>query len=241
MKKSGKKRELNSVLILFLVIGVVLIYCILGSLYIHRNKFVYEENLDETVLTVDDRQMTLREFGFYIYEVEQFVNEQAIAYDASYPLEYWNKHFRVGRIGAFVSVLARDEAYSLCICDMIYEDMALEQGYSLSNKERVEAAAEADKMYRKMSDRQLSKTGLTREIIERVKCRKKLIAKFAKDYVRTIDFTGYEGYREELISAGGEYYEKQILSKHKVKCNETIKKNLKFGRITVNSQKDDKN
>lgn len=239
MKKNGKKRELNSVCILLLVIGAVLIYCILGSLYMHRNKFVYEENLDETVLTVDDRQVTLREFGYYIYEVEQFVNEQAIAYDASHPLEYWNKHFRVGRIGAFVSVLARDEAYSLCICDMIYEDMAARQGYSLSKEEQDEAAAEADKMYRKMSDWQLSKTGLTREIMEQIKCRKKLIAKFAKDYVRSIDFTGYEGYREELISAGGKYYEKQILPQHKVKYNENIKNGLKFGRITVNHPKDD--
>lgn len=240
-EKNGKQRELNNVVILLLVIGAVLAFCILSSLYIHRNKFVYEESLDETVLAVDGRQVTLREFGYYIYKVEQFVNEQAIVYDASHPLEYWNKHFRVGRIGAFVSVLARDEAYSLCICDMIYEDMALGQGYSLSKEERDEAAAEADKMYRAMSDRQLSKTGLTREIIEQIKCRKKLIAKFAKDYVRTIDFTGYEGYREELISAGGEYYEKQILPKHKVKCNENIKKGLKFGRITVNSQKDDNN
>lgn len=240
MKKTGKRKELHSVLILFAVIGAVLVYCVSGMFYMHRNDFVYEDNLDEVFLTVDERTVTLREFGYYIYEVEQFVNEQAIVYDASHPLEYWNKHFRTGHTGAFVSVLARDEAISLCVCDIIYEEMALGEGYELTQEQQQEAEEAADELYRKMSDWQLAQTGLTKEILRDIKCRKKLAAKFAKDYVKTIDFTGYEGYREELISAGGAYYEKNILSKHKVKCNKVIKKGLKFGRITVNSQKSDK-
>lgn len=221
-------------MILLAVIGAILVYCIASSISMHKNAFVYEESLDKTVLTVDDRQVTLREFGYYIYEVERFVGEQAVIYDASNPKEYWNKHFRAGRLGAFVSVMARDEAYSLCICDIIYEEMALREGYQLNDQEIAKAKEAADQIYSKMSEQQIAKTGLSLQLIEQIQCRKKLIAKFARDYVKTIDFTGYEGYREELLSAGGAYYQKEILPGHKVKCDEWIKNNLKFGKITIN-------
>lgn len=219
-----------------LLIGIVTFFCLYGFLiYRYRQSvFVYEESLEDTVMTVDGRDLSLREFGYYIYQVESFLNEQAIVYDPSDPRAYWNKRFMARRPGAFVSVMGRNKAYDICVCDLIYEEMARAQGYVLTEEEQKKAREEADWAFRKMTEAQRTKTGLTKELVEDIHCRKKLVAKFAKDYVKTIDFDGYTGYREELISAGGAYYERVILPEHTVQINERIKYALKFGRITVN-------
>lgn len=230
----GAAQDPKSVRIL--LIGIVTFFCLYGfwGYRFRQNQFVYEKSLEDTVMTVDGRELSLREFGYYIYQVESFLNEQAIVYDPSDPLSYWNKRFMAGRPGAFVSVMGRNKAYEICVCDLIYEEMAREGGYELTEEEQEKAREEADRLFRKMTEAQRTKTGLTKELVEDIQCRKKLVAKFAKDYVKTIDFDGYTGYREELISAGGAYYEQVILPEHTVQINERIKYALKFGRITIN-------
>lgn len=234
--KNKQKTDKKSVRILCTGIGILLLICVFSYLYRQSRVFVYDEHLDDVVLTVDDREVTLREFGYYIYSLEAHVNKQAIIYDHKNPLDYWNKHFRAGLDSQFISLMARDKAYDVCICDMIYEQMALEAGYSLTEDEKEKALQKADELYQKMTELQIEQLGINKEMVEEIQMKKVLIGKFAKDYVKNINFDGYAGYREELISANGDYYEEHILPEHEVVVNGYIKNALKFGRITVNTK-----
>lgn len=87
MKLANKKiiigiLSANILLILFAVCGKIL------------TRFVYEDHLDDTVITVDGESITLREFGYYIYKVEDFVQNQALLYDRENPKLWWNTHFQ---------------------------------------------------------------------------------------------------------------------------------------------------
>lgn len=221
---------------MFIGIAALLSLCVLYFVFARSRAFVYEEHLDDIVLSVDDKEITLREFGYYIYLLETDVNKQAIVYDFKNPLDYWNKYFQAGMKSQFITRMAKNKAYDVCICDLIYEEMATQAGYELTQEDTKRALAAADEIYAGMSEQQILTTGLSREIIEEIQCRKYLIAGFAKDYVKTIDFEGYSGYREELISSGGAYYEKNILPGHKVEINNLIKEALRFGHITVNQK-----
>lgn len=231
MNEKQGKRQLIGVLV-----GLVILLSLCAVYYGYRQSrvFVYQEHLDDAVLSVDGRDVTLREFGFYIASLEGFVDKQAKLYDRQDPLAYWNKHFRAGLDSQFVSLMARNKAYDVCICDMIYEKMALDAGCELNAEDEKKAQKLADEVYQKMDETQRDQLGISKEMIEQIQRKKVLIAKFAKEYVKTINFDGYKGYREELISSGGAYYEKEILPLHTVKMNERIKEGLKFGKITIN-------
>lgn len=222
--------------ILFFGIAILLLICVLYYGYRQNRIFNYDEHIDDVVITVDGRDVLLREFGYYIYSLEDHVNKQAIAYDRYHPLDYWNKHFRAGMDSQFVSLMARDKAIDVCVCDMIYESMAVEAGYSLTREEEEKAKESAKKIYQKMTEEQIDILGVSLELIEEIQCKKYLIAKFAKDYVKTLNFEGYAGYREELISSGGAYYEQNILPEHEIKINGYIKDSLKFGKISINQK-----
>ena len=58
-----------------------------------KNIFVYEEHLNDIVVTVGEQPVTLREFGYYIAKMEKDVQEKALIYNPKDPMEYWNVHF----------------------------------------------------------------------------------------------------------------------------------------------------
>lgn len=232
----GKKREKKNTAVLLVIVAVVLLLCAGSFLYQQSKVFVYEEYLDREILSVDGAGVTLREFGYYILSLEEFVNQQALLYDSSNPLAYWNKHFRAGIQGTFVSSMAQKKAYETCICDQIYYQMAVDAGYELDEKDKEKVDGLAEEFWKKQKPEQIEKTGISRDMVQTICEKKVLIAKFAKDYVRQIDFTGYQGYREELVSAGGDYYKKEILPDHKVKIDQNVRGGLRFGRITINDR-----
>ena len=55
--------------------------------------FVYADHLGDPVMTIDEKPVTLREFGCYIFEVEAFFQRQAYAYNPKNLTQYWNTHF----------------------------------------------------------------------------------------------------------------------------------------------------
>lgn len=240
MKTKRDLKKQKDVWILLLIVTVVLGLCSGGICSSKKKAFVYKESLEDVVLSVDDKPVTLREFGYYIISVEEYVNRQAILYDAKQPSVYWGKHFRNGIQSTFISSKAKKTAYNTCICDRIYLGMAKEAGYELLDEEKEKALQMAEKFWKERKREQIEKTGLTFELVSTICENKVLIGKFAKDYVKTVDFEGYAGYREELISADGEYYEKEIKPKHKVNIDARIRSGLKFGKITVNMTEEKK-
>ena len=69
---------------------------------------------------IDDTDITLREFGYYIYEVEEFVQRQALLYDPENPKHWWNTHFSAGMDSQFVCDYAKKVAVNICVSDEIY-------------------------------------------------------------------------------------------------------------------------
>lgn len=219
--------------IFLFVIGVLLIGGFINVWYEQTHKFRYEDHLSDIIMKVDDREVSVQELGYYIYTVEQFVDQQARLYNPEDPGQYWNTHFSAGLQSKFISDMAEDTVYSTCICDFIYESMALEEGYSLSAEEIKDAGQKAEEMFQKLTEQQRQKTGLTPEIIQKTEERKLLVSKYADDYIDTVDFTGYSGRPEELISAGGDYYEAEILPGHTIWYNTKLKEKIEIGKITL--------
>lgn len=226
----GTKKGLIVMLLVFMIICVLIGF---DAWMRRKNKFIYEEHLDDTVITVDGRGLSLRELGYYIYYVETEIDKQARIYNPDDPLDYWNTHFSAGAESAYISEMAMDAILGSCVCDLIYEDMAKENGYELTEEEEKTAESLAEHFYASMTNVQRASTGLTPEIVTEVVKRKQLVAKFAGEYFEEVDFTGYEGYREELVSYAGDYYLKEVLPFHEVIYADEIVKELKIGRITT--------
>lgn len=229
MDKETKK----GLIIVLTVFAVICIVLGLDTWMRHKNKFVYEKSLDEVVLTVDGREVSLRELGYYIYYVETEVDKQARIYNPEDPLDYWNTHFSAGLSSAYVSEMAMDAILGNCVCDLIYEEMAIGKGYELTKEEEESAKKQAQSTFSAMTEKQKSVTGLSQDDVELFFVRKALVIKYAADFCRETDFSGYSGYREELISYAGEYYKEKILPLHEVQYNYEIINELKPGRITT--------
>lgn len=229
MDKDTKK----ALIILLTIVVIALTLLGLDGWWKRQNKFVYEEHLDDIVLTVNDRQVTLRELGYYVYDVETKIDKQARIYNSEDPLDYWNTYFNSGVEGGYISEMALDIVLESCVCDLIYEDMARTNKYELTTEEKKEVGKKAEVLFARLSGEQIQKTGLTQELIEEAMEREALVVKFASEYFEEVDFTGYSGYREELVSYAGDYYKNEILPQYKVEYRQRIVQELSIGRITT--------
>lgn len=223
----------QGVIIIMTILLVIMAALGIEEFIDYKNKFVYEEHLDDIVLTVDENHITLRELGYYVYTVEMQIDKQARLYNPEDPLDYWNTRFNNGVEGAYISEMAREAVFGTCACDLIYEQMALDAGYELTQEEKDSVETAAEKLYARMSEEQKRITGLTLESAVEAGMRKALVLKFASEYFNDVDFTGYSGYREELVSYSGAYYKEEILPKHTVTYEMDIYDEMKLGRITT--------
>lgn len=229
MDKETKK----GLVILMVLVTLLLTLWGLDGWRKQKNKFVYEKHLEDVVVTVDDRSLTLRELGYYVYDVETTIDKQARIYNPEDPLDYWNTYFNSGVEGGYISEMALDIVLETSVCDLIYEDMARQNGYELTEEEKAKVSKQADEIYAKMNEAQRQKTGLSQDLIAEVLCRKVLVLKFAAEYFEDVDFTGYSGYRENLVSYAGDYYKNEILPLYKVEYNMNVVNELHVGRITT--------
>ena len=92
-KGTLKKKKVE---IITVCICVVLIAAILAILIVFNKSkdFVYNKHLDEAVISIDDENITLKDFSYYIYIVEKQINDMAIKYNPDDPNDFWNTHFK---------------------------------------------------------------------------------------------------------------------------------------------------
>ena len=235
LKKSVKKTiiAIISILAVFVVIGLL----IGVILYVKKlNRFEYKDHLDEVVITVDQRNITLREFGYYVYQIEGYAQEQALVYNPDNPVEWWNTHFSSGPDSQFVCDYAKDVAVNLCIADEIFYEEAKKQGLELNEDGDEKVKTDTQEMINKMDSVQMSSTGLDEKIISEFKKKQLLSATYAEFLVNTIDFSEYDEDPYKLINWDGAYYQEEILPKHSVQINDELLGKITFGKITVNYQ-----
>ena len=222
---------------IIIILAISSIIAIIGAqIYKTSTAFRYEDHLDDVIINVDGEALTLREFGYYIYTTEEFVQKQAVLYDPEDHLHWWNTHFSAGLNSQFVSELAMKTAINTYLSHVIYCSEAQREGIALNSSEEETARIEANEIYKKMSAAKLEKTGLDEALIYEAVCRKELAAKYARNLALTTDFSGYESDPGVLLGGDGDYFQSVILPQHEVVINEKLMKNLKMGRITVNME-----
>jgi len=227
MSKSNKKA-----IVIIIIVAVIIVA--LGQIYTILTTFHYEDHLDDTVITIDSTEITLREFGYYIYDIEAYVQEQALQYDSENPSHWWNTHFAAGLDSTYICDYAKETAINSCVCDEIYYQLAIQNGLSLDETEKSYAADEANQTYEQMNDYQLGVTGLNADIILEYRLKQALATKYAQTLLETVDFSSYEDDPNTLLSGNGDYFQDVILPDHTVTENSKILDNLYFGKITVN-------
>ena len=226
------KRSVKRAIIIILIANVILIVAAICGRILSR--FVYEDHLDEPLITVDDTEITLREFGYYIYEVEEFVQNQALLYDPENPKHWWNTHFSAGMDSQFVCDYAKKVAVNTCISDEIYYKRALSEGVVLSSAEEKQAMVEAKMIYSGMTGDQLARTGLDENILTNMRIKQALAKKYSGNLAKTQSFVGYSEEPEKLVNWDGAYYQEKILPEHTVKTNDKVLNRITLGKITVN-------
>ena len=222
--------------ILPIIVIVILIIVPATLMVVHHKKniFRYEDNLDETVVSIDDTSVSLREFGYYIYEVEAFVQDQAVIYDPENPKKWWNTHFSAGLDSTFVCDYAKKVAVNTLICDEIYCREAISQGMSLNADTKARITKETEEMYGEMDSYQLDITGLDKTVIQNIKEKHALASQYAEYLVSTGDFSRYSGDPHDLLNWDGQYYQEIILPSHMITENEALLGKITLGKITVN-------
>ena len=227
MSKSEKK---------FILILIVVVAAALAGTLIYKKvtTFNYKDHLDEVIISVDNSELTLREFGYYIYMVEDMVQDQAKVYDPDNPLHWWNTHFSAGPDSQYVSEYAKKTAVNTYLSHEIYYKEALAEGLELSPEEETAAEKAAADMYDGLTKIQLERTGLTKEIIYDLRNKQELAAKFARGLVEKVDLSGYENGPDVELSGNGEFFQDVILPRHTVVINDELVDNINMGRITVN-------
>ena len=222
--------------ILPIIVIVILIIVPATLMVVHHKKniFRYEDNLDETVVSIDDTSVSLREFGYYVFRVEAFIQKQALIYDPDDPVHWWHIHFDAGDDSQFVSDYAKTFAISLCIAEEIYCREALSRRMALDENEEDLMIDDAMEMLDNMDAEQMAATGLDKDMVLELSRKHALASKYAAWLAENADLTAYNGDPAELVDWDGAYFREVILPAHSVVTNDRLLDKITLGTITVN-------
>ena len=227
MKKSVKKA-----IPALIVASCILIATAICSITLRR--FDYSDHLDEVVITVDDRSVSLKEFGYYIYEVEAFVQKQALIYDPENPKHWWNTHFSAGPDSQFVCDYAKKVALNICIADEVYYQEAVSHGIILSTDEVSQATDEGRSFFAGMDPVQIRSTGLDENTVVTMSMKHTLASKYSMYLIESEHLALQSTEPAKLVNWDGSYYLQKVLPKHVTWTNDKLLGEITFGKITVN-------
>ena len=224
-----KRHNLIAIIISFICILLLICYTFYTKWQKEKNIFVYEEHLNDIVVTVGEQPVTLREFGYYIAKMEKDVQEKALIYNPKDPMEYWNVHFSAGLDSGYMFEYAWNYALADCVCDLIFVQKAQDEGYSLSENGYKQAKIQAEELYTMLSTEQIEKTGLTVDLIKMIEERRLLVQSYTNSFMEENELSGYVDNIMECISGNN-----SMVMESEVICNEDMKDNIRMGTITVN-------
>lgn len=213
--------------VLWIFVVIVAVLSIFAD-YGRRNRedIIYPESLDVVVATVEEEDITLREFALYVAFQEAEVQKQAEVYEPDDTRKYWNIHTD----GVFISQAARNEAMSMAIHDEIFYQMSVELGLSLNDEERQILQNDVDDFWYDLTDDEKEKKlGITKDDIylamEKIAYAQKAQAICAG--MDGVDYSDYDYYEEVFQDFLGDY---------KYQVNDKVLERLDFGDITLNHE-----
>ena len=226
-----KRVEIITVCICAVLIAAILVILIMFN---KSKEFIYNKHLDEAVISIDDENITLKDFSYYIYIVEKQINEMAIKYNPDDPNDFWNTHFKNSLDSVFTRDYAKQLAKDLCEYDYIMEKEASIYNIYVTESEKESIKADAKDTYDDFSQKAKDNTRLSEADIYNILCRRKLVEKYATRAAEQVRSDGFEGDSASLLDYDGDYYKEIIRSKYSITENNKLLDKITMGRVTVN-------
>ena len=211
--------------IITLVLVVVLIALAIGAYQkgISRKDLVYAESLDKVAVTVDGRDLTLKDLAFYIAYEEAEVEKEAQVYDEDDTNKYWNLHID----GVFVKVSAKNAIIQMAVHDESFYQAAVKEGIELNEEEYKLLDSSVEDFWNDLQDYdKTERLNVTREDIS-VQMEKVTLAQKYQ-----IIQAGMSGESYESFAFSGEGYEK-LLEEHQYKIRESVWNRIPIGNVTL--------
>ena len=218
-----KRVEIITVCICAVLIAAILVILIMFN---KSKEFIYNKHLDEAVISIDDENITLKDFSYYIYIVEKQINEMAIKYNPDDPNDFWNTHFKNSLDSVFTRDYAKQLAKDLCEYDYIMEKEASVYNIYVTESEKESIKADAKDTYDDFSQKAKDNTRLSEADIYNILCRRKLVEKYATRAAEQVRSDGFEGDSASLLDYDGDYYS--------ITENNKLLDKITMGRVTVN-------
>lgn len=220
--KLPKRRRQSAVVAVFMF---ALFAAVILSVWIRAKrmeKIPYLDHLDDVAVTIDGTEYLFRDMAFYLAYQERMTEEQAKAYDLKNPSRYWNLHTN----GSFIRLEARDAAMDMLVHDVLFYQMAMERGLSLSSEEMEYMENQEADFWSDLEEEGQERIGVSREEISRAFDRMGLAQKAQQIFADEagVDFREY--------NMNGSLYQK-LMQEHEYKVNEALWERLNFGNITI--------
>lgn len=211
---------------IFVIVISLLFLVYLNSDGYEGNKFVFEEHLADTLVTVGEEDVTLKDACYYIVVIESNLNAQAMALDPDNPQRYWNTPMNNGEEAGYLSSQAKKDTMDACIRDHIYFKEAIEAGIELTQEETKLCEEDAKDQEKAMTGEAFEVTGYQYQDIYKAVYRTHILKKYMTSLMQ-------KGYKEEELDFDGEYYN-QVKKAYNIDINEELWEKVKLGKVTVN-------
>lgn len=117
-------------------------------------------NLEDVVVTIDGKEIKMKEMMYYIFQSEQEGNYYESVYESFEGAEqsFWDSEYEEGKTNREV---IKDETMDACILYELFGKLAEENGYVLTKNEKESAKTDAEEMVNSLTDKQKKAMGLT--------------------------------------------------------------------------------
>lgn len=225
-KEKASQRTKNIIITIctIVIICSIAAFALITVKLLSGEKFSYVDSLDDTVLTVEKEEVSLKEISYYILVAETNYNEAANIYNEDNPHAFWNIKLK----WKFFRNMAKQSVLDACTRDNIYYQQALKEGYILKEEALEEIKDKALEEISKMTDQQMELTGY--QMSDMVNVLTKIA--YAREYTGNLMA---EGYTEQELDTDGSKY-KEIKKDYYVQVNQKIWRNITLGKVMINNE-----
>ena len=131
--------------------------------------------MGETIVTVNNTKVGIDEMMYYIYQTEQEGNYYEELYQSYFNSSYWDMAYDEERT---FRDFEKEETMNSAVMYTIFEEKAKEAGYSLTEEEQAEVAADAQTFYDELSETQRTTMNLDVKKITTIQSKVLLASKY---------------------------------------------------------------
>ncbi len=233
MKRARTRKEIFRTIrcIITLAIAAVAIFIYFRNNHIGQDtRFDAAEHLQERVVTVDGKELNLRDLMFYIAYEEQDVEQKAKIYNPKDTNKYWNLHTN----GVFIRLEAKDAVIDMAVHDEIFYEKALEEDLQLSANDLEYLEGKQSDFISDLLEEQkesLASYGIDDESLEQAMYKVALAQKYQKYYFA--QQASDSEYDYDDYDAQGYAYKELLKKEHTYEINDDLWDELSMGNVTL--------